>query len=380
MAVVFDTSLPENEILNSHNNNEVIFNSDAAATELSATIAVAGIVDPFEIQPINGDFFFNFKPAFIRLFNELYFNDTIEPDIVAADPTSLLYDGSEIYMAVEVTYTITLDVGGPDVLIQNYIIVQSALDILDFAKGIDIFSFDFNLLSIPDERSNFSFSAVYFEGHPFDVTIHHDNPALQTLTHLETGSTLDLTFVDNITRLFFSDGSEDITINDYIPVLDNAMNTYIWDDPNSVTMNVEKIEGNCNGIYLKWKMTNGGWAYWLFDNLSETVGIGQSSGELNRNFQRYENSGFFNELGKESTVRYRVRTDFLRGKYRRLVTSILDSPRVYFYAGERYVRADAFNWIPFRLNTQQTLIKTRKNEFDPLEFEFELFFKDVLTL
>lgn len=378
MAVTFQTSLLEDRLLNSHNNNEVIFESDLAGTELSAEIDVDGTV--FEIQPINGVFFFNFKKAFIALFPDLYFNDTIEPDIVLGDPDSLRYGYQEIRVDPEVTYTINLDVGGPDVLMQTYRVLQSALDLLDFAKGVDIFQYDFNIVGIPDDRNNFDFSAVYFEGYPFDVTIQCEIPGIRTLTHQQTLSTLDIDIHRQVVRLFFSDGNEDITINDYIPVLDNTINNYFFDDANQVTLNIEKTEGNCNGIYLKWKMTNGGWAYWLFDNVSEKVGIGISSGELNRNFQRYENTGFFNELGKESTTRYRVKTDFMRGKYRRLVTSILDSPRVYFYSGLRYTTAQNINWIPVRLNTQQALIKTRKNDFEPLEFEFELFTKDTLTL
>lgn len=378
MAVTFTTSLTETELVNSHNNNEVVFSSSLAGTELSATIDVDGTV--FEIQPIDGEFFFNFKKPFITLFSSLYFNDNIEPLIIIATPSTLLYNYQEVDIDVDVTYTITLDAGGPDILAQTYMVLQSALELLDFTKGVDIFSLDFTVLSFPDLPSSFSFSAVYFEGYPFDVTIHTQTTGIRTMTHQETGQTLDLNFNRTVMRLFFSDGRSDVTISDFIAVLDNSMNTYVWDDPNSITMNIEKQEGNCDGIYLKWKISTGGWAYWLFDNVSEKISIGQSTGELNRNFQRYENSGFFNELGKESTTRYRAKTDFLRGKYRRLVTSIIDSPRVYFYAGERFVRAEAFNWVPVRFNSQQGLIKTRKNEFEPLEFEFELFFKETLTL
>lgn len=378
MAVIFDTALTTTELVNSHNNNEVVFRSSLAGNEVSASIDIDGSI--FEVQPIGGVFFFNFKQAFIALFPTLFFNDNVEPFIVLGSPTTLLYSYTEIDNDVDVTYTITLDAGGPDIIMQTYMVVQSLLERLDFAKGVDIFSFDFNMLMIPDLPSAFNFSAVYFEGYPFDVTLFTEVTGIRTLTHLETGSTLDLNIIRMVMRLFFSDGRGDVTIDNFIPVLDNTTNTYVWDDPNNITMHIEKIEGNCNGVYLKWKINTGGWAYWLFDSTSEKLNVARSTGELNRDFARYENTGDFNELGKEATTRYRVKTDFLRGKYRRLVTSIVDSPRVYFYGGERFVKAETDSWIPVRLNSQQGLIKARKNEFDPLEFEFELFTKDTLTL
>lgn len=382
MAVVFSTSLPTTDVLYSHSNNEVVFSSDAVGNEVRATIEINGIT--YEIQPINGEFFFNFKKPFISLFAGLNFVDDIEPDITGAGVATTRYDGSEITsFNTNVTYTIFLDAGGPDVLLQTYRVLQATEELTFFTSNLS----ENNVIPLlpidtteTSEADGTFYSAVYFSGFPFDISFYSTITGNNSIDHIEDASSFIYNMAFRVTRMFFGDGDETDTLGDYIPVLENSFNTYRLNFVPPLYFRVEKTDIGCNGYYLKWKNSAGGWTYWFFENVREESVVSRSTGEIDRNFERYENTLFFNDLGKIANTRFKAKTDFMRGRYRRLVTSIFESPRIYMYFGERGTIGTLNEWIPVRLLTSGAVVEHRKNQFDALEIEFEMYKKDTLTL
>ena len=90
----------------------------------------------------------------------------------------------------------------------------------------------------------------------------------------------------------------------------------------------------CEGIYLKWLNTQGGYSYELFSNAYTEDKIYKSLGEIQRHWRsRGSLSDNTYDLGRESKSQINIYKKISRLDMRE-VASLLDSPEVYMYTDD----------------------------------------------
>lgn len=376
MAITFSTSLSQTRVLNSHNNNEVVFTSNSAFTEVSATIEVGG--STFQIYPINNDFYFNFRDVFRSLFTD-GFQDTANPTI-GATIASATVNGNSIWQEVNVDYTITLSNATTETTTQTYLVLQSVTSYDSISYDEDVFDANFNVLSLPVRNRLYEVDLVYFKGLPFDISFFSETAQNITFTNANNSDTVVVAMVEGVTRLFFCDGITDISDEGFLILETGETNIISGNDENNTTINLEVITPSCSGIYLKWKNNYGGWSYWYFDQTYNRINEARSLGEILRDVGSDGTSTFFDEIGKDKERIINCQTDFLKPEYRRLVASIFESPKVYMYMGDVFDPPFGRMWFPVKVRTNSVFEKQNKNQYDPIRLTIELPKEKTLTL
>ena len=377
MAITFSTSLSQTRVLNSHNNNEVVFTSNSAFTEVVATIEVGG--STFQIYPISNEFYFNFRDVFRSLFTD-GFQDTANPTIGGTIATATVNGTAAVWREVEVDYTITLSNNTTETTTQTYIVLQSVASYDSISYDEDVFSADFNVMSLPVRNGLYSYDFVYFKGLPFDISFFSETAQNVTFTNANNSDTVVVAMYEGVTRLFICDGITDISDEGFLILETDETNIISGDDENNVALNLEVVTSSCSGVYLKWKNNFGGWSYWLFDQTYSRTNELRSLGEILRDFGSLSTSTFFDEIGKDKERVIDCQTDFIKPQYRRLIASVFESPKVYMYMGDVFDRPFGRMWFPVRVRNNSVLEKPSKNQYDPIRLVVELPKEKTLTL
>ncbi len=369
MAIQFTTALGETTLLRSFVDNEVFFSSDSASPAFKCQITVDN--EPsFEISPDkDGVFYFDFTNIFSRLIQD-FFEDNQAIDIDDADLTSLVKDYSQIHKAVPITYQVSLQNGSTEIATQNITLLQATSNYQDRKTGEISVLETFAVLSHPEDSSNRTYREVYFDGYPFDIQVYKNTPGNVTITNRSNLDSVVLNLPNKVNRIFFSDGEKDV-VNENILSLAKGVNELEFDTTDLTTIFLERRTPKC-GKYLKWKNNNGGWSYWLFEELPEEIRGINDRGYLEKRSGSLTNNDPIRNIGKESADSIRIGTINVDAFYRRKLESLAESPKVYLFMADQFAADDPTNWLSVRVNTRTFPVQLPKNSIFDLSFEIEL--------
>ncbi|MFP5437475.1 MAG: hypothetical protein ACLGH8_06815 [Bacteroidia bacterium] len=221
----------------------------------------------------------------------------------------------------------------------------------------------------------------YWDGYPFDISFYSNRESIKLLN---TSNLLNGEFntEQECTRLFFSDGRTDVTLEDFIPMSTgiNLLELTRENDGNIYNLTVDKANG-CKGIYLKWFNAQGGYSYWLFENTYAIDRVVKSLGELNRDFNNLEYSlARTVQIGQQVQDTIKVVAELLTPPQRNIVQNLLESPKVYLFTGTPYGRTNYHDWVEVAVKTNTARIKNSREELTNFSFDLELPERYTLTL
>ena len=373
MAVIFTQDIAINTVLPAYNNNVIRFFSDTTSkTVLTANIVLNSKTIVLYPTP-TGEFYFNFREYVTAIVNQNRFIDLVNPDLDPLDNTTFVYAGVGFFsdnVLIKINFTDTTNES-----VNRLLLFNMAVEQLDGYKrnvtqqGSDI------ILSPLMPNTNNHYYVKYWEGYPFDLSFATlnfptGNIFLNNLTNL-----LNYTFpvAGKITRLFFSDGSTDESINDLLPIA-LGKNEIRFSDRYII---VDK-QDVCEGLYIKWLNSYGGYSYWKFDNIFKRTTNTKSLGEVVTDFENLgQTFSQVAELGKTAGEKIAVNTDTLDENELTLLKSLLISPKVYLFVGEPFSRADVTDWVEVKITSQN--YTTRNYKGQPVKLAFELELPDLYT-
>jgi len=371
MAIVFTQPIANDRINMAYNNNVIRFTSDEPLDILNADITLGGQSLTIYPNP-TGDFYFNFKEYITTALNTFNFIDYVEPALNPADDTTFTYAFlGYTNIAFQITVNFTDD--SSDTFSDNIPFLSAVQQIETYKKGVTQTADNIILLPLMLNTTN-KYYAKYYEGYPFDVAFLQQEAVDLELTN--NTNLLDYTFEQkgNITRLVFSDGRTDESINDLLPIA-LGVNEIAWLDN---FLYIEKADV-CSGVYLKWYNNYGGYSYWLFPNYAQRTQTMRSIGEINTDFENIEDTfSQTSQIGTTGGQRLVVNSDKLTEDEFNLLSTILTSPKVMMFTGEPFSQAEANDWMEVRIaNTNQ---RTRNFKGQALEINIDLELPDLYTM
>lgn len=364
--ITFSEDISTTSLLMAYNNNVVRFTSDTISkTILNATIGFNGVTAIIYPQP-DGVFYFNFLEWVKPLINTKNFVDTLNPDIDGTDYETLTYPDSGFLNSIT-TFTIQFTDDTTETATRNLSYIAGVEQLETYKKNVTQTGSSIVALPLFPQTSD-RYYAKYWEGFPFDITFIQKTPIDLDIENTTSG--LDWLFDErgNITRLFFSDGRTDESINDFLPIA-IGRNVLSWLEKFIV---VDK-EDVCDGAYFKWVNNYGGYSYWKFPNFYQRNQTTRAIGEINTDFENLDNTfSQVSQLGTEAGNRIAVNSDILSTEEFNLLKTILTSPKIYYFVGEPFARASANDWVEVRQITTSHRIRNFKNEPNSIVCEFEL--------
>tara|TARA_R110002012_G_scaffold190633_1_gene358208 strand:- start:17780 stop:18907 length:1128 start_codon:yes stop_codon:yes gene_type:complete len=340
MAIVFTTSLPEDRVLNAYNNNVIEFYSDSELTTIKAVITVDDI--PFEGTPSpSGSFYFNFQSIVKTLMNTNNFADTIEPE----NENTMVYPDDTLYREFAINISVQFEDGTTD---------QDAIN-LKFIKAADQEeTYKRNLLNsqnstialllpfIPESTQDYH--ATYFEGYPFDVSLYSNENRNVTITNVATGVSSDFELTQGVNRIFFSDGDNNFSVDEIIPLQIGKNLLSIASDDKIIYLNLIKVDSKC-GTYFKFFNDQGGWSYFLFTKFDETITT-KDNDSFYQDFQNLNSiTDRFFDMGVSVDYENKYFAVDINQNQMQLVKSLKESSRVYRYLNKLFQTSKRTDWI-----------------------------------
>jgi hypothetical protein len=355
-----------------YNNNVVEFTTDTDdKTILNATITIGTLTAIIYPRP-DGTFFFNFKEWLKPFLNSDNYLDLVNPEISGSNFDTLTYTGSGfVFLSVNFRITFTDTTNESTTKSLSFLAGVEQLD--SYKRNETQTNTNITLLPLAPESNN-TYYAKYWEGYPFDISFLQVSP--ENLEIENTTNLLDYTFNQKgqITRLFFSDGRTDESINDFLPI-SLGMNVLKW---RNKFIRVQK-EDVCKGKYFKWLNNYGGYSYWKFPDYYEENLSTSSIGELNKDFNNVPDTfSQVTQIGSTATPRLSVNSDILTSEEFNLLKTILTSPKVFLFVGEPFSRASANDWVEVKRLTNTHRLRNFKSQPNSVVVEFEL--PDLYTI
>lgn len=125
---------------------------------------------------------------------------------------------------------------------------------------------------------------------------------------------------------------------------------------------IKEVVKNCNGKYLKWLNSFGGFSYWLFESYYDTMITSKSIGNIpNCYTDRCNAVASVNDLGSKAQLKCTARTSIDISKYDEL-KDILTTPELYLYDNDKFVK------VLNVTKSKQIFKQTNKTDFFEIEF------------
>lgn len=374
MAINFIKDISETNLLFSHNNNIIQYYTDINLPILRSDITINGIVKQIYPSPVLG-FYFNLKNIVSTLINTTNYTDDLQTDL----STSYTYDWQKgFYLNTDIEIKIVFENGSSDSITRDLHFILHSVNLVEYNKrfpltvGLGNTILFQPLINGANNKSYFK----YWQGYPFDIGIYKglDSVEITAITNLTNGLGHDfpLAGVKGFERIVFSDGNANTTIENVLPFVvgfnelefDTGINTYF------ATVEVEK--GCPDGVYMKWLNSSGGYSYWLFKN----TGIQRNYdniGFLNNDFENLEDTTSPQvSLGVNSNDNYIVYDEILREEQKDLISTMLDSPKVYLFTGTPFSQNNFNDWVEVKLSQGEFIIKNIRRDLYNIDVAFSL--------
>jgi hypothetical protein len=376
MSIIFSKPVDAAKLRMAYNNDVLRFYSDNAMAAKFCTITNRNDTTALNIRLYpapDGTFFFNFKPYVTALINTRNFKDTLQPELNRTNPDTFVYNatpGTLLQLNVNIEITFVNDT--TDDVTHTLTWLAGAVQL----GSCTPFSTQGTYVLSPFATASANaWHLKYWQGYPYDISVYA--PATLFRVSNETNLlTQQFTVSNPVFRLVFSNGDDDETLEDVLPLSDghNSLRILATEAPSAddVFITLNKVPYK-PGVYLKWLNAMGGYSYWLFE---DTYSIDRSTkqlGELDSDNNNPEDSfGRTIQIGKESQDTLKIVAELLTEDERRIVEGILDSPKIYFFTGKPYARNVYHDWIEVVLKTTGARIKNPRQPLTNFTFDIEL--------
>jgi hypothetical protein len=198
---------------------------------------------------------------------------------------------------------------------------------------------------------------TYFKGFPFDVQFYADvNYNLTGAIEKNYSSFDELNFEKGVNRVYVDNGIS----NDAIISIGNGVIKQIIYTPKVI---------DCDGIYLKWLSSDGSWRYWLFNIKHKESVKAKSKGKIfNDWFEPLRSQSPSIEIGRTAEKTMKLHATGLEPYERDNIATLITSPKVYLYKGEKGELATLEKFYEVELLTKSFII----NEYDKNRFNTEI--------
>jgi hypothetical protein len=352
-------------------NDSIISYSSSTLTGVTYSEITIG-TSTFKVYPIANVFSYNFKEVAKVLINQNNFTDTIIPNL----STKYIYDDSTLALSISPTIKI-YNTTTAETLTTNYNFLKNVEQLIEYKEKSEI-NKDVRILLPTKNYSEYYLN--YWEGYPNDFSIYGllsgDTFYFRNVTTLNQSTTFTSNNSD-VKRVFFSDGGS----NEYTTELLNLSSTTnlveIWANSSFIAnIKIKRIESKC-GVYLKWFNPNGGYSYWLFDEILTDTLSTKIIDEVNStygNLQSITNTG--NITGKNGNLTYKLTTNFNEIEKEHL-TSILLSPMVEMYVYKTpFNQTDTAKFIGVKVNDGSS---TFNNKYSNYKMDITITLPDLFT-
>jgi hypothetical protein len=383
MAIVFEKNLSLTNLLFAYNNNTVTFKqSSTSLVAKKATVFFNNQLFTLFPDP-NGKFYFNFKYSAPTFINDNNFADgscfnlaegiatTFKNEVIADGGTFEAFDclveqiedlgidpiidwTDNIYKEFEVTYKIFYTNNTEDTVIQYYQFLSAYVNYQDYKKLYPGFPYDayankMMIKPIPYLK--------YWNGYPFDFTWYD-------------GSESNLEFnVNGILQTYVNSNK----INRVI--VSNGGNEFISLNAGYNTINefqIEKITDICEGHYIKWLNSFGGWNYWLFYKGNDTL----TTKDLGQIYNDYEDVvdtiSPYVSIGKTSENNILVRQDNITQNEMLILNDLLDTPKVYLFTGTPNQNVQCKEWLEVNIKSGAFRVSNSREKMNSLSLTIEI--------
>jgi hypothetical protein len=391
MAIVFEKNLSVTDLLFAYNNNNVTFKqSSTSLVAKKATVFFNNQLFTLFPDP-NGKFYFNFKYSAPTFINDSNFADgscfnlaeqiatTFQNEVIADGGTFEAFDclveqledlgidpiidwTDNIYKEFEVTYKIFYTNNTEDTLIQYYDFLSAYVNYQDYKKLYPSFPYNADTTQMMLKPIPY---LKYWNGYPFDFTWYD-------------GTESELYFDVNGEQFYFQNSNR---INRVI--VSNGGSEFISLNAGYNTINefqIEKITDICEGHYIKWLNSFGGWNYWLFNKGNDTL----STKDLGTIFNDYndvvDTISPYVAIGKTSENNITVRQDNITQDEFLILNDILESPKVYLFTGVQNEVVQANDWLEVTIKSGAFRVSNAKEKMTNLNLTIELPANNTKTL
>lgn len=346
MAIIFTTDISEDKLLMAYNNNVVRFSSDSDMTPLHCDIVGLGMNVKIYPTPDNS-FYFNLKDYVSSYVNTNRFQDTVTSEL-SDTPESFTYDASNgSFKSGAVLFQINFIDETNETVVKNLMFLAGAIQLEDFKRFENPMDQNYIILSPTRNQTSNDCFLKYWEGFPFEFSFFTKFPNdAFVLKNNTNGLEQQFPAKSNVTAMFISDGRTDISVEDFVALVDGYNNLNFFHNGENQNLNVflEKLDSDC-GIYVKWMNSKGRFNYWLLSE-NKRDRTSKYNPELENDFDNLDSTmSPIIQTGKESS-------DLLRGYVKKLsdwekevFIGIFDSPKVYYFTGERFSRSTHLDWI-----------------------------------
>jgi hypothetical protein len=392
MAILFDKQLTLTDLLLSYNNNTVTFKSNSISSLSKATVAFGGKVFTLFPDPAS-KFHFNFKYSVSTLINGTNnFSDATDLALVSPITASNnfktrvindagYFEAFDCLVSQITALGIAPNINYTDYIFKNYSVVYTIFFTNNTSETETV---NYSFLSAYVNPQNYKqlypqypFQITgqyilkpisYFKkwlGYPFDITYY--NGLLNDLTFNVNGNTFILPNTNRINRVIFSDG-----VSDYFN-LQNGYNTV-----NGIY--IEEIGNACDGHYLKWLNSFGGWNYWLFNKGNDTLTT-KDLGTINNDYNDIVDTISPNiSIGKTSENNLTVVQENITPDELLVLNDLLETPKVYLFTGVQGQLVQPNDWLEVSIKTGSFRITNAREKMTNLSLNIDLPINNTKTL
>ena len=370
MALIFSKDLSEVNLLNSHNNNIVEFSSDNPLTATDCDLDFGSIIPNITPDP-DGLFRYNLKDIVKTLINSSNFKDDYIQDI---DSKGYVYSDQNLYKLIPIVYTITFEGGTTETTTKNYLFIKSIKQPDKFSRTIiNSVSEKLAFLLPYEDHSVKSYTAIYHKGYPFDFALYSNIARTITIKNKTNNLETTLDINQGVNRIIISDGSQNFTFEDLLPLVTGINNLeFKVDSENFKTLILEKKESSC-GTYLRYYSSFGSYFYYLFDGIYREVKKTKIIDILSGDFEDIDST--FETVtitGKGSSNTRSLLVENMTERQRKYLLSIAESPRVDLYTRDQFIIAGDDSWRGVTLNDGSFKVEDKKKNL--FKFDGEISF------
>jgi hypothetical protein len=371
MAIIFNTDILQNQLHFSHQNNVVVISTDAVLPKKPLKLEIVINGDLFIIYPSPvGMFYYNFYQVIKALINTKNFQDDADLDLSVSN---LINAENGFYLETEIGFKVIYSDTTEEIIGKSLKWILGCLQIDDYKK---------RLISIPINAPMILSGDYlkYFEGYPFDLSIYTGASSLIKMTNDTNLLFSNLPQPSKLSRVVFSDGRTDGTILDELSISNGINRMKITSNDLDVYFDLEKESACGDGLYLKWLNNLGGWSYWLFKK-HNVVRTSKDLGDIQNDYYNpIETISPVIAIGKSSKDNIKTSTGIISEKEKDLISTVLDSPKIYLFQGLPFARNNFNNWMEVGLKTPNFTLKNAKKKNYEINIELELPERNTLTL
>lgn len=142
--------------------------------------------------------------------------------------------------------------------------------------------------------------------------------------------------------------------------------------PEDINFFVEKTSSYCNGHYLKWLNSFGGWSYWLFYKGNENIQT-REQGVLNNDFNNLEDTvSPMISLGTESQNTISLFQEGITRDEMLLLRDLLDSAKVYLFTGVAFTQSSDKDFVEVIVKSGNFRLSNARERINNLSLTIEL--------